>query len=89
MSHPLLLQRICWAAALAACVLLPHFTAQAVSTSPLYLSTGSQIAVLEGSSVVNSWVTGDQEILDRGRCDSADLVTGQPFPEPAWSRIPA
>jgi len=35
--------------------------AQAGPIRPLYLSTGSQVQVLVGSSIVDSWTTGDQE----------------------------
>ena len=46
---------------LVACVFAAQNTAQAAPTSRLYLSTGSQVAILEGGTVVDSWITGDQE----------------------------
>ena len=50
-----------WSVLLVACAFFAHAAARAEPTSRLYLSTGSEIAILEGSTIVDSWVTGEQE----------------------------
>lgn len=60
-ANTLCLQWARWGALLLAYVFAAQGAAQAAPTSRLYLSTGSQISVLEGNTVVDSWVTGEQE----------------------------
>lgn len=50
-----------WSVLLVACASFAPGAAWAGPTSRLYLSTDSQIAVLEGTTIVDSWVTGEQE----------------------------
>src|SRR5512144_2896437 len=56
-----IVQRTCGVASLVVCVLATPEAAHAGPVRPLYLSTGSEIAVIQGISVVDSWATGDQE----------------------------
>jgi hypothetical protein len=61
MRYRSMVQPACKAASLIVCVLATQAVTFAGPVRPLYLSTGSDISVIQGISVVDSWATGEQE----------------------------